>query len=161
MRKSPPAGLSWLRAVARLDFAFSSGGDMSFFRVNDKCNGCLACVQNCPAQALSYEDRGTKRTLLHSILRCARCGHCWRICPQRAIEFQHLLEGGWEEVVSMDLVRCSVCGEPIYTSEFEKTLAQRLKQEVETLCPRHRAGLSLTAWHQALSEGHRQESIEK
>ena len=81
---------------------------MSFFRVNDKCNGCLACVQNCPASALDYVDQGNKRSLLHNMARCARCGNCWRVCPTQAIEFQHLLDGKWEEVTALNLVRCII-----------------------------------------------------
>ena len=30
---------------------------MSYFRVNDKCNGCLSCVENCPASALNFNDQ--------------------------------------------------------------------------------------------------------
>ena len=66
---------------------------MAVFQVNEKCNGCLACVQNCPAKALSYEDQGTQRWLLHNLSLCARCGHCWRICPERAIESAFLASG--------------------------------------------------------------------
>ena len=55
---------------------------MSYFRVNENCNGCLACVENCPASALDFVDQKSKRTLKHSMTQCARCGQCWRICPQ-------------------------------------------------------------------------------
>lgn len=119
---------------------------MSFFKVNDKCNGCLACVQNCPASALKYVDQGEERTLLHNMPLCARCGNCWRICPQEAIEFEHLLDGNWDEVASMTLVRCTVCGEPLYTVEFGDTLAEKLEHTVDVLCPLHRKTLSLAAW---------------
>jgi ferredoxin len=119
---------------------------MSFFKVNENCNGCLACVQNCPANALDYEDHGAKRTLKHNMTLCARCGNCWRICPQKAVEFQHLLKSEWDEVVSMELVRCKVCGEPIYTSNFGETLNNKLKQDVEILCPEHRKILPLSTW---------------
>ena len=99
---------------------------MSYFIVNEKCNGCLACVENCPASALRFEDTGKHRSLFHNMAQCARCGQCWRICPQKAIEFQHLLENQWDHVITLDLLRCAVCGEPIYTDNFSKTLQKAL-----------------------------------
>jgi NAD-dependent dihydropyrimidine dehydrogenase PreA subunit len=89
---------------------------MPYFRVNDNCNGCLACVENCPAAALDFADQDDGRTLKHNMTKCARCGQCWRICPQNAIEFQHLLVGEWDEVITLDLIHCRVCGEPLYSS---------------------------------------------
>ncbi len=77
---------------------------MSYFRVNDKCNCCLSCVENCPASALDFIDQDGRRTLKHNMTKCARCGQCWRICPQEAIEFQHLLVGQWDDVVTLDLI---------------------------------------------------------
>jgi len=111
---------------------------MSYFRVNDRCNGCLACVQNCPASALDYEDLGNRRTLRHNMSLCARCGQCWRVCPQQAIEFQHFLKSAWDEVVNLDLVRCGVCGEALYTVSFQQTVTERRKGEVDPSCPKHR-----------------------
>ncbi len=46
----------------------------------------------------------------------------------------------------MDLVRCAVCGEPLYTMDFSDTLKGKLEHKVETLCPKHRQSLSMTAW---------------
>ena len=128
---------------------------MSYFKVNERCTGCLACVENCPAAALSYVNGKKSRTLLHNLIACARCGNCWRICPQKAIEFNHLLDGGWDEVASMKLVRCMICSEPLYTPDFKETVAERVAHPVEPLCPHHRQALSLTAWKHlapALSE---------
>ena len=111
---------------------------MSYFRVNDKCNGCLSCVENCPASALSYEDQEDRRTLRHNMTKCARCGQCWRVCPQDAIEFQHLLVGQWDDVVTMDLVRCQVCGEPLYSPDYQQKVFDTVKLDSEPLCALHR-----------------------
>jgi len=111
---------------------------MSYFVVNENCNGCLACVENCPANALSFQDNVGKRTLLHNMARCVRCANCWRVCPQQAIEFQHFMENEWDEVISLGLVHCRVCGEPIYTADLEKTVTGKTGTGIETLCPKHR-----------------------
>ncbi len=111
---------------------------MRYFQVNDQCNGCLACVQNCPANALRAQDSDETRVLSHNMARCARCGNCWRICPQEAIEFQFMLENGWDEVKSLELVHCSVCGDPIYTVDYARTLSEKLGTQNEPTCSKHR-----------------------
>jgi ferredoxin hydrogenase large subunit len=116
---------------------------MLFFKVNNNCNGCLACVQNCPANALSSKDKGKKRTLLHNMAQCARCATCWRVCPEKAIEFQHMLKNKWDEVVTLDLVHCMVCNELLYTVDFEKTLTEKTNKKIEPLCIRHQEAHSL------------------
>lgn len=121
---------------------------MSYFKVNEKCNGCLACVQNCPASALKYIDKENTREILHNMSLCARCGHCWRICPQNAIEFKHLIEGEFDLVSSLDLVHCKVCGEPIYTANLGKTVSKNLDNNIEALCPEHKGSEAVKVWKQ-------------
>ncbi|MFN3533975.1 MAG: 4Fe-4S dicluster domain-containing protein, partial [Desulfatiglandales bacterium] len=50
---------------------------MPYLQIDQSCTGCLACVINCPALAIRFEDRGDRRRLFHSISRCVRCGNCW------------------------------------------------------------------------------------
>ena len=111
---------------------------MSYFRVNNNCNGCLACIENCPASALGFEDHNGQRTLKHNMTKCARCGQCWRVCPQEAIEFQHLLTGQWDDVATLDLVRCQICGKPIYTTAYQQKFISEAELSSHALCPQHR-----------------------
>ena len=119
---------------------------MSYFRVNKDCNGCLACVENCPASALDYDDRDDRRTLKHSMSKCARCGQCWRVCPQNAIEFQHLLTGQWDEVTTLDLIHCKVCGEALYSTALRQKVESKLDVTHEGLCPKHRRSVYAAKW---------------
>ncbi len=125
---------------------------MSNFKVNEKCNGCLACVQNCPATALKYLDDEIKRDILHNISLCARCGHCWRICPQDAIEFKDLITGEFELVTSLNLVHCSECGEPVFTADLGEKVSTELQGVVEALCPEHKGSEAVKTWKKLSSK---------
>jgi ferredoxin hydrogenase large subunit len=91
-------------------------------------------------------DEGQKRKLLHNMTLCARCGQCWRICPEDAIEFRHLLQGDWDTVITLDIIRCKICGEPVYTTAFGAKVAEKIDEEVNELCPRHRQRISMSVW---------------
>lgn len=128
---------------------------MSYLKINDRCTGCLACVHNCPAGALAYVHEEDTRVLLHNLVSCARCGNCWRICPEEAIEFRSLLEGKWEEVTALKCLKCSICGEPVFTVDHQKTLKKKLHQEAEILCPLHKASTRADSWRRAAMSGSR------
>jgi NAD-dependent dihydropyrimidine dehydrogenase PreA subunit len=122
------------------------GNKLSYFRINEKCNGCLACAENCPASALDFIDHNNERTLKHNMTKCARCGQCWRVCPQNAIEFQHLLVGQWDEVITLDLIHCQVCGEALYSPAFGQKVERKLNITQEALCSKHRQRYYAGKW---------------
>ena len=53
---------------------------ISFYVLQDKCQGCMICARNCPVEAIS----GGKR-LVHVIDqdKCIKCGTCLDVCPPR------------------------------------------------------------------------------
>ena len=62
----------------------------------DKCNGCQACVQKCPAAAIDKETYEVDESL------CINCMRCARVCPAKARsydcrEVQKYLESNYME----------------------------------------------------------------
>jgi len=102
-------------------------------------------MQNCPANAIDVTDGDGKRTILHSMARCARCGTCWRLCPMDAIEFEYMMKDRWDEVAVLDLVHCEVCGEALYTVALGNMLTGVTGRTVAPLCTRHREALAMKA----------------
>ncbi len=47
----------------------------------EMCTGCEICIEECPADAISMEDKGFARIDMDE---CIRCGTCHDICPQEA-----------------------------------------------------------------------------
>ena len=107
---------------------------MRFFKVNNNCIGCMACVDNCPGRALKAEWEGDKAFIYHNMAKCARCGLCWRICPENAIEFGELLQGHWDEVERFDIVTCGRCSKTICTVKQLEEIRNRVELDSELLC---------------------------
>jgi len=53
---------------------------ISYYILPDKCEGCMICARNCPAQAIE----GGKR-MVHVIDqdKCTKCGTCLSLCPPK------------------------------------------------------------------------------
>jgi heterodisulfide reductase subunit A len=58
--------------------------------VNDKCNGCGACVVVCPYKAI-YVDKETKKAVVIEA-SCAGCGNCGAQCKFNAIINRHFTD---------------------------------------------------------------------
>ncbi len=104
----------------------------------DKCVGCLACVEVCPVQALSYKDsKGPKpkRTLIHYTDTCIFCSQCESACiaDHEGIK----LSNDWElsffdrekesfETIEKELQLCEICGEVIACRDHLKWISEKL-----------------------------------
>jgi NADH-quinone oxidoreductase subunit F len=66
----------------------------SYYILPDKCQGCLICLRNCPAEAIS----GGKR-MVHVIDqgKCEKCGVCLEVCPPR---FSAVVKVSGEEIAT-------------------------------------------------------------
>jgi NAD-dependent dihydropyrimidine dehydrogenase PreA subunit len=94
----------------------------------------MACVDNCPGRALKAEWEGDKALIYHNMAKCARCGLCWRICPENAIEFGDLLQGHWDEVERFDIVTCERCSKTICTTKQLQEIRNTVEFGSELLC---------------------------
>jgi len=72
---------------------------VSYYILPDKCQGCLICLRNCPAEAI----KGDKR-MVHIIdqEKCIKCGTCLDVCPPR-----------FNAVVKVSAERIAVPEEPV------------------------------------------------
>ncbi len=50
-----------------------------------RCTHCKVCEENCPNQAISFNEAGQFEVFYHN---CKFCQHCVLICPQKAITMQ-------------------------------------------------------------------------
>ena len=57
------------------------GGSPAPFVLRDKCNGCQACAQNCPAEAAAVVDKKARIDQK----KCISCFCCHELCLQQAI----------------------------------------------------------------------------
>jgi len=56
---------------------------MQFRITTEKCTGCGACTDVCPAEAIRIKNGKAEITI-----ECTDCGACTRFCPEGAIKKQ-------------------------------------------------------------------------
>lgn len=84
---------------------------MAYF-ITQNCQGCQACVRNCPTEAIS----GVRREVhLIDPLKCIDCGTCGRVCPYDAVNkpdgavATRVKRSEWDRP-SFDYRTCISCG---------------------------------------------------
>jgi formate hydrogenlyase subunit 6/NADH:ubiquinone oxidoreductase subunit I len=111
-------------------FPFKPHTPFSFFRGKpyydeEKCIGCTACVNVCPAKALSFKDllkdNESKRVLRINWDICIECGQCQLSCPTEegiklSVEFDISTTEDRNQLyqdIEKELVLCEHCNNPI------------------------------------------------
>jgi Ni,Fe-hydrogenase III small subunit/Fe-S-cluster-containing hydrogenase component 2 len=92
------------------------------------CDQCAACVENCPAQAISRADSDPKPRI--DLGKCLFCSLCGELCPTGTIRISHRFE-----LTERD--RRALCGSPPPEAESDEIAldeqAQRLRQKAHKL----------------------------
>ncbi len=76
-------------ALSWLSFLYLTMGHFflaKIFFVNEECNSCGLCVQNCPLEAVSLKG---KKKIPYWNYKCESCMRCMGYCPYEAIESSH------------------------------------------------------------------------
>ncbi len=55
----------------------------------EKCSNCKQCMRDCVARNFSL-DETRQQIIFDSSRRCISCGHCIAVCPENAIEYEHM-----------------------------------------------------------------------
>jgi len=103
----------------------------------DKCIGCGACVEVCPADAIERIDDPAAdpptRTLVRHDDICIFCGQCQALCTTEEgiectneYELSTLDRATCAVSIQKELVLCDMCGEIISTKDHLRWLADRL-----------------------------------
>lgn len=104
----------------------------------DRCLGCLACEETCPAEAIAHQDvidgSAPKRVMIHYTDTCIFCGCCEDACiaDHEGIK----LTKNWElafferdkafETIEKDLQLCEICGSVIACKDHLKWIAEKV-----------------------------------
>lgn len=85
----------------------------------ERCIGCGACVEVCPANARAIEDDKVKkvRKVIHYQEKCIYCGQCVNYCTTKAgikhtqdYDLAKIKNEGYENIIEKELTLCELCG---------------------------------------------------
>lgn len=82
----------------------------------DKCIGCSACANVCPADAIEIEDAAATRVVRFMRQACVFCASCQDVCPTDAVELRSggpvwfREKGASKSEAVLPLARCGICG---------------------------------------------------
>jgi len=131
-----------------------------------KCIGCAACVNVCPAQAITLEDRDGERVVRFTHQDCIFCATCQDVCPSQAVSLDTQVapwfgaKDASQSVSRQPLGACAVCGRgyaPLEQIRWSaKTVADKIAMDAKVraqfehslaLCPSCRRSSLAEARH--------------
>ena len=102
----------------------------------DKCIGCGACANACPARLISIIDQDTRRTIEFALGRCTYCARCAEVCPEDAITMTQEFELATDDkndlfiTVNLNMVKCERCGKLFATQRMVDKLTEKLPKVI-------------------------------
>jgi len=138
----PPSPHAVAGAIAEVAHAKLSGwhapdGFRGVPEVDDeKCTGCGACAEACPAKAIEITDRGDERTVRFSHTKCIFCATCEEVCPDDAIEMAaryNIATKNKAEAIGeakLRLASCASCGALFVSPKHIQSITERIFEEV-------------------------------
>ncbi len=117
----------------------------------DKCIGCGACSQVCPAKAITVVDQGSTRVLRVWHGHCAFCGRCEDTCPWEAIKLSReyvIVTYNKEEAedkLELELAACASCGSYFTTSRQLSKIVELVEESI------NKRGASLEEYRKLIS----------
>jgi ferredoxin len=96
-----------------------------------RCTLCMACVSQCPAQALSAGDEAPQLGFIEA--NCVQCGLCCRTCPEDAIAIspRYLHDFPTRNtrriLYTEEPFACIVCGKPFATRSVIENITKKMQ----------------------------------
>ena len=104
----------------------------------DKCIGCWACTNVCPAELITFADKDWQRTLRFARTCSEDCIRCAEVCPEEAITLTPAPVGqvsmpaeGEYLTATFDLLRCQQCDAPFTTGRIVDKLLALIPREFQ------------------------------
>jgi Pyruvate/2-oxoacid:ferredoxin oxidoreductase delta subunit len=104
-----------------------------------RCVGCVACVNNCPANALSSQTAGDRLIISYAAQRCIHCGTCMKVCDDRASQLRHALSiplpGRQKVLHTAQMAVCKTCRAGFASLNHLEKLQQKNMDYDIGICP--------------------------
>jgi len=103
---------------------------------SNKCIGCAACVNSCPASAIEIDDTGAERMIRFAHKDCIFCATCQEVCPTEAVDLI-CKDKPWckdketaASEATIELKKCLLCGLPFTASKQVDWAIKKIEEKL-------------------------------